>query len=216
MISQARETGAGVLLHGIGPSTWQDRRSPIPKVIPIESLQIPSETDIDFENLEYFAIFREMTPYQLYEKTHGPKVDPGWSMPLVMQEIKFVIEQVQKSTNATAFQFMPERIEEIIKQDIGFWASDAVPTIDYWDFYYRELDRSGGWCRKIFLDWQSGGREADISGKNAPASPNGGQWLYDSGKRKYANSWQEIIHCNYGDCSSVAAGGGHFDFRIDG
>ena len=67
MINNSRETGAGVLLHGIGPSNWDDRRSPVPKIIPISSLMIPSETDIDFENLEYFAIFREMTPAQLYE-----------------------------------------------------------------------------------------------------------------------------------------------------
>jgi len=76
MISQARETGAGVLLHGIGPSVWQDRRSPIPKVIPISSLMIPSETDIDFSNLEYFAIFRQATVSQLYELT--PARMPGW------------------------------------------------------------------------------------------------------------------------------------------
>lgn len=210
MINNSRETGAGTLLHGVGPSNWDDRRSPIPKVIPISSLMIPSETDIDFENLEYFSIFREMTPAQLYEKTHGPKVDPGWCMPLVMSELKFIGEQVQKQTNAAAFQYMPERIAEQIKQDIGFWGSDAVPTIDYWDFYYREINKSGGWCRKIFLDWSSSGREFDKSSKSLPSkSPNRdatdkGVWLYDSRGRKYADSWQEIIHCNYGDCSCVA------------
>ncbi len=203
MISQARETGAGVLLHGIGPSAWDDRRTPIPKVIPISSLMIPSETDLDFSNLEYFAIFREMTPAQLYEKTHGPKVDPGWNMELVMRELKFIGEQVQKQVNSTAFQFMPERITEIIKQDIGFWGSDAVPTIDYWDFYYREKNKNKGWCRKIFLDWESSGRDV-AEGEAMPTSPNGGNWLYDSGGRKYADEWSEIIHCNFGDCSCVA------------
>lgn len=212
MITQARETGAGVLLHGIGPSNWFDRRSPIPKVIPISSLMIPSETDIDFSNLEYFAIFREMTPAQLWEKTHGPKVDPGWNMPLVMSELRFIGEQVQKQVNATSFQYMPERIAEIIKQDIGFWGSDAVPTIDYWDFYYRDTDK-GCWYRKIFLDWSSAGREVGTSSKSSPSgSPNRitvdgkekSQWLYDCGKRKYADSWQEILHCNFGDCSCVA------------
>lgn len=202
-INQARETGAGVLLHGIGPSNWFDRRSPVPKVIPISSLMIPSETDIDFSNLEYFAIFREMTPAELWSKTHGPKVDPGWNMDLVKGELKFVGEQVQKQVNATSFQYMPERIAEIIKQDIGFWGSDAVPTIDYWDFYYRATDK-GCWYRKIFLDWSSSGREVDNNGKSKPESPNKSQWLYDCGKRKYADSWQEILHCNFGDCSCVA------------
>jgi len=204
MIMQARETGAGVLLHGIGPSYWQDRRSPVPKVLPLPSLLIPSETDIDFSNLDHFAIFREATPAQLWELTHGPKVDPGWNVPLVEKEIRFIGDQLQKQTNATAFQYMPERITEIMKQDGGFWGSDAVPTIDFWDFYYREKEDGAGWYRKIFLDWESGGRDAVGASSNAPDSPSGGEWLYDSGKRKYADSWSEIIHCNFGDCSCVA------------
>lgn len=210
MISQVRETGAGVLLHGIGPTTWQDRRSPIPKVIPISSLMIASETDIDFENLEYFAIFREMTPAQLYQKTHGPKVDPGWNLPLVMSELSYAAEQTQKQPNATAFQFMPERVEELIKQDMGFWGSDAVPTIDFWDFYFREYENGTGWYRRIFLDWSSSGRSVDLNSKQAAKSPNRtgneteSKWLYTSGRHQYAQKWQEIIHCNFGDCSCVA------------
>ena len=204
MMVNTRETGAGVLLHGIGPSVWENRRSPIPKVIPISSLMIPSETDIDFSNLEYFAIFREQTPAQLYERTHGPKVDPGWNMDLVMQEIKFVASQTQKGQNSAAFEFMPERIEEIIKQDIGYWNSDAVPTIDYWDFYYRETNASGGWCRKCFLDWGSGGRDVTMTEGMPSSNPNNGTWLYNAGKRKYADHWSQILHVNYGDCSCVA------------
>jgi hypothetical protein len=210
MVSQVRETGAGVLLHGIGPVQWPDRRSPLPKVLPISSLMIPSETEIDFENLEYFAVFREMTPAQLYQKTHGPKVDPGWNMPLVMSELKYAAEQTQKQPNATAFQFMPERIEELLKQDLGFWGSDAVPTVDYWDFYFREYDNGTGWYRRVFLDWSSSGRSVDLKSKQAAASPNRianetkSKWLYSSGSHQYAQSWQEIIHCNFGDCSCVA------------
>lgn len=203
-ITQAREVGAGVLLHGIGPVYWQDRRSPIPKVLPLPSLLIPSETDIDFSNLEYFAIFREATPAQLWDLTHGPKVDPGWNIKLVDAEIDFIGEQVQKMSNAAAFQYMPERRTEIIKQDGGFWGSDAVPTIDYWDFYYREKDDGCGWYRKIFLDWGSSGRDVTLNEGTAPEGPAGDEWLYDSGKRKYSDSWAQIIHCNFGDCSCVA------------
>ena len=204
MIMQARETGAGVLLHGIGPSYWQDRRSPVPKVLPLPSLLIPSETDIDFSNLEYFAIFREAAPAQLWDLTHGPKVDPGWNIPLVEKEIKFIGDQMQKMTNATAYQFMPERLTEIMKQDKGFWGSDAVPTIDFWDFYYREKEDGCGWYRCSFLDWESGGRTGTAFTGDAPNSPGDGEWLYNSEKRKYADTWSEIIHCNFGDCSCVA------------
>jgi len=204
MIMQARETGATLLLHGPSPTYWKDRRSPIPKALPLPSLLIPSETDIDFENLEYFAIFREATPAQLWDLTHGPKVDPGWNLKMVDAEIDFIGEQVQKMSNAMAYQYMPERRTEIIKQDGGFWGSDAVPTIDYWDFYYRQKEDGCGWYRKAFLDWGSSGRDVSVTNGSAPDGPGKEQWLYDSGNRKYADSWSQIIHCNFGDCSCVA------------
>jgi hypothetical protein len=80
-----------------------------------------AETDIDFQNLEWFAVFREWTPYQLYHMTHGPKVDPGWNMPVVMNQLRYIGEQTRKQPNSVAYQYMPERIEELIKQDGGYW-----------------------------------------------------------------------------------------------
>lgn len=200
-LEQARASGGNSLLHGIGPVNWKDRRSPIPNPIPVASLMIPSETDIDFENLEYFAVFREWTPTQLYQLTHGPRTDPGWNMPLVMAQLEYVAKKYQKEPNATAYQYMPERIEELIKQDLGFWGSDAVPTVDVWDFYFRK--KSGGWYRRVTLDW---GLDAQTmlgyKDKAAPRKEVGdGKFLYDSGKRKYANHLSEIIHCQFADCS---------------
>lgn len=200
-IEQTRASGGNSLLHGIGPVNWKDRRSPIPNPIPVASLMIPSETDIDFENLEHTAVFREWTPTQLYQLTHGPRVDPGWNMPLVHAQLEYVAKKYQKEPNATAYQYMPERIEELIKQDLGFWGSDAVPTIDVWDFYFRK--KNGGWYRRIILDW---GLDAQTmlgyKDKAAPRKEVGdGKFLYDSGNRKYANHLSEIIHCQFADCS---------------
>ena len=128
MSSQIRATGATTLLHGIGPVLWRDKWNPIPGPIPISSLLIASETDTDFENLEWHAVFREWTPSQLYKMTHGLKIDPGWNLKLVMNQIKQVVEDTYKQPNATAYQYMPERVEELVKQDLGFWGSDAVAT----------------------------------------------------------------------------------------
>ena len=203
MREQIRATGANVMLHGIGPVNWRDRRSPVPDPIPISGLLISSETDIDFENLEWFSVFREMTPSQLYCLTHGPKVDPGWNMPMVMGQLKYVAEQVQKQPNATAYQYMPERIEELVKQDMGFWGSDAVPTVDVWDTYFREAGDGDGWYRRITLDW--GVNVAEYKGGGMPkVKEEDSGFLYTSGKRKYANSHSEIIHCQFGDTSAYA------------
>jgi hypothetical protein len=207
---EIRATGSNTLLHGIGPVLWPDRRTPLPEPIPISSLLIPSETEISFENLEWFAVFREYTPSMLYAKTHGPKVDPGWDLKSVMRELRWAAEQDQKEPNATAYQYMPERIEEMVKQDMGYWGSDAVPTIDAWDVYFRESESQEGWYRRMILDWGLGDSELSSRKNSSPpdTTGSGGRnrdgFLYSSGKRRYANDRSEILHCQFGDCSCVA------------
>jgi hypothetical protein len=217
-IEQARACGGTMLLHGIGPSIWKDRRSVVPRPLLLPSLMVPSETDIDWDNCEYFALFQEWTPAQLWKMTHGPLVDPGWNMPMVEAQWRYVRDQVMKQPNATAFQYMPERIEELYKQDMGFWGSDAVPTIDVWDFYVRsDRDVGDGWVRRIILDW--GVTEGEWSrkdgwkwqGQDSERAPDrkkieGADWsefLYTSKNRIFARSIEEILHCQFGDCSAV-------------
>lgn len=208
-LGQNRSTGANVVLHGIGPCNWQDRRSVIARPIPVSSLMIPSETEIDdFDNLPYFAVFREWTPQQLFELTHGPKRDPGWNMELVDSQLNYIKDQLQKGPNATAYQFMPERIEDLKKQDLGFWGSDAVPTIDSWDFYFREEEDGQGWYRRIILDWGLSGESmrgyANSKGRPSRKSKLEDNFIYNSKHRKYADSVSQIIHCSFGDCSAYA------------
>ena len=210
MIGQVRATGAQTLLTGIGPVNWKDRRTVIPTPIPVGSLLIPSETEIDeFDNLSYFAVFREWTPAMLWDITHGPKVDPGWNMDLVDVQWNYIKDELRKSPNSLAYQYMPERIEELIKQDKGYCDTDALPTCDVWDFYFREAEDGQGWYRRIILDWNTGGdMSAYDKDKFRPESRNkvGDKtgFLYTSGQRKYASSVSEIIHCNFGDCSAYA------------
>lgn len=210
MVGQVRATGANTIIFGIGPTMWPDRRTIIPRPIPVGSLMVPSETEIDdFDNLQYFAVFREWTFAQLYEQTHGPRVDPGWNMKLVESQLNYIYDELRKSPNSLAYQYMPERIEELIKQDKGYFGSDAVPTVDVWDFYFREAENGKGWYRRILLDWGAG---EDLSAwkrsGSRPTSKNmvgeKSQFLYTSGRRKYADSLDQVLHCQFGDCSAYA------------
>lgn len=214
MIEQLQDKGGQLVLHGLGPVTWKDRRTPIPVGVPISSFLAPSETNLSCNNLEYFALFNESTPSQLWELTHGPKVDPGWDMDLVNAQLAYAMDQVQKAPNATAFQYMPERIEELMKQDMGYYGSDAVPTVDWWDFYFRQAGDGEGWYRRIILDWDSG--ELRSNKKFAPKSrrdplPSSSRnriddkthFLYTSGDHKYANKLSELLHIQSADCSAV-------------
>lgn len=205
MLEQVRATGGNAMLHGPGPSIWETRRKLVCTPLGISSLLIPSETTVDFDNLSYFGVFREWTPAQLYEMTHGARVDPGWQMPVVDSQIQYVMQQVQKQPNATAFQYMPERVEELAKQDLGYWGSDAVPTIDAWDFYFRDAEDGKGWYRRIILDWDIDGTTYE-KGSAPPKRKNdysNGKFLYTSKRRKYASKLSEIMHCQIMDCSAV-------------
>ena len=210
MVGLIRSQGANTMLFGIGPSNWKDRRTIIPNSIPVGSLLIPSQTEIDdFDNLQYFAVFREWTPGMLWDMTHGPKVDPGWNLPLVKAQFDYIKEERTKSANSLAYQYQSDRIEELMKDSKGYMDSDAVPTCDVYDFYFRESENGKGWYRRIMLDWGTG---QDIStyieagtrpeSRNKVGDKSG--FLYTSGKRKYADSVSEIIHCQFGDCSAYA------------
>lgn len=208
-MEQIRAEGAQVVLHGIGPCTFSDRRNPIPTPLPVSSWMTPSETDLDLENLEYQAFFRELTPYQLYELTHGPKRDPGWNMKAVDEAWRYAREQLQKEPASSNYQYMPERIAELAKQDVGFWGSDAVPTIDIWDLQFRDSKKGDGWYRRIFLDWGVGSdtlsqRSPKPESRNLKTKDEYGGFLYTSGNRRFANHIGEIIQCQLGDCSAVA------------
>ena len=201
-----RATGANVVLHGIAPSNWESRTAPFHCPLGVEDLLVPSDTLVSFRNLDHFAIFRQYSPATLYQLTHGPKRDPGWNMEMVNAQLEAAATEYTKSAYSLAYQFMPEKIEEYIKQDIGFWGSDAPPTIDCWDFYFREAEDGNGWYRRVVLDcslssdaisaWRRDGSRPQLAPK--------GQWLYSSGKRKYADSLRHIIHCQFGDTSAVA------------
>jgi hypothetical protein len=206
MNGQSTGAGKNTLLFGMGPTMWQDRRSVIPKVIPVSSLLIPSETEIDdFEDgLQYFAIFREWNAAQLWDMTHGPKVDPGWNMKMVQSQLDYIRDEVSKSPNMQAYQFMAERTEELLKQDKGLFGSDACPTVDVWDFYFREAENGKGWYRRILLDWGGGSEMTGVMPESKNQVDGKSEFLYSSGKRRFSDSLGQILHCQFGSCAPYA------------
>lgn len=204
-----RSKFANVVLHGPGPVAWKDRQRWCPDALGVEDVLLPSRTLVSMSNLTQFAIFRSYTVEQLNRMTTGPSVDPGWKMPLVNQAIKWMASHPTRNTNTAGSDwYSPEKLSEMIKSDRGFYGTDAVPTIDCYDFFfYNDDDKESGWNRRIVLDgeWSMGG----VSGDGPPAMPSTTKigergFLYDSGKRKYADKLGEIIHFQFGDLSAVA------------
>lgn len=204
-----RSRFANVVLHGIGPVMWHDKEMWCPDPLGIDDVLVPSQTLVSLKNLSFFAVFRPYTVEQLHKMTSGPKVDPGWNVPLVKKAIKWAADKGMESLPNHDF-YSPEKLSERLKSDLGFYASDTVPTIDCYDFYfYNDDDKESGWNRRIVLDGEWG---LGVSGvdNDKPASPSRskistrGEFLYDSGKRKYADKLDQIIHFQFGDLSAVA------------
>lgn len=203
-----RSTFASVVLHGIGPVIWEDRESWLPDPVGVEDVMVPSNTLLTFKNLPFFAVYRQYTAAQLWKLTHGPRVDPAWNMDVVDAALKWVDQETSAlSGSAWPEVWSPDKMSERIKSDGGFYASDSVPTIDCWDFYFwNDENKEAGWNRRIVLDaWGNpgiGGIPPTLSDKNLIGGRN--QFLYNPGDRVYASKINEIIHFQFGDLSAVA------------
>lgn len=204
-----RSRFANVVLHGIGPVMWKDKESWCPDALGIGDVLIPSRTLVSLDNLTFYAVFRQYTVEQLHKFISGPRVDPGWNKVLVKKAIEWGAKQGLSSLPNQDF-YSPERLQERLKSDHGFYSSDTVPTIDCYDFYfYNDDDKEAGWNRRIVLDGEWGGIGGGLD-NSKPSSPSQtkvgtrGEFLYDSRKRKYAEKLEQIIHFQFGDLSAVA------------
>lgn len=192
---------ASVVLHGIGPTIWEDADSWCPTVVPLEDLRVPTDTLLDFSNLTWFAIRKPYTPGELakkawskYNEYDGNEIKSGWNKDV----IKKILKEYHKDDPSAASQNInwldnPEKMADLYKQNGGFYSSDAVDTINLWHFFY--LDDSNPskcvWRLKIVPD-------TGVRGKTD------GDFIYDCGKKVYATELSHFFHCQFGDLSNKA------------
>lgn len=193
-----------VVLHGVGPATWDDPQKWIPDMQMLSDVMVPSKTLLTFENMDHFAVYRRYNAARLMRKISGPHVDRGWNVKLAEQCIAWAREQIGKATPSGNDQiYSPERLAEDLKSDQGLYSSDAVPTIDCWDFFYYDDETDPdqpGWRRKIILDSPVTGSEL-----KAPIVEDGKQqFLYDASDRIYATKLDRMAHFQVADGNQVA------------
>lgn len=200
-LEACRATHAQVILHGIGPRQFEDRSHWCADSKAIEDVLVPSGTLLNMRNMEHYVTARRYTATELYKQTHGKQVDPGWNVGLAEKIVGQIAKEDVMATGGDNWQ-MPERLVEDIKSNAGYYSSDAVPTLNCWDFYCQ-ADDAKGWYRKVIVDSYaptnaSGGAVPSLLGNSKE------KFLYDSGKRVVTKDLQEILHVQFADCSSVA------------
>lgn len=204
-----RSTFANVVLYGIGPCIWMNRESWCPQASAVGDMLIPSGTLLEMENLPFLASYHRYTAAQLKRMTSGPNVDKGWNVEQVQKAIRWADSEAQTLYSSQWPEvWSPERIEERIKEDAGLYSSDAVPTIDCYDFrFWSDEGNTQGWRRRIIVDpwggWAAAGGVAKEPTQST-ISKKVDDFLFSSEDRIYGEKLDHMAHFQYADLSAYA------------
>lgn len=190
-----QEQFASVTAHGMGPQIWEDRESWLPKTVALEDFRVPTDTQISFRNLEWFAVRDYYTEGQLAEKVFGVNALEAWNKPAVAKILN-QMHPINYQDSTYNWTDSPEKMAQVVKQNGGFYSSDAVPTVALWRFYFKDMHpetRAISWKLRVVVDTDAG---------NVAAPPD--EFLYDSGEDSEADDLSEILFCQFGDLNNKA------------
>lgn len=177
-----------VVLHGVATVVWQDRDNPFPRFIAREDLRVPTETYTSLTNMEWLAIRNQYTIGELVERVFGENVVHGWDRKAIGRILaNYKNVNYDDALNAIDWETQPEKLAELVKQNLGYWTSDAVPTIPLYSFYFKDGDK---WYLRVVPDTPSirGGSEGQD------------KFLFESDEPE-ADSLDQLMHCQFGDLS---------------
>ena len=188
-----RSKWSAVVSHGIGPIMWEDKNGWLPRYVAIEDLRIATDTELSFRNLTWFAIRIPYTPGELSRKAFSnSKSKFKWNKKVVASILKNVDEcNTTMAENNYDFETVPEKFEEIRKQNSGYWSGDAMPTINLWHFYHE--DESKKWHLKVVPESNTSGVTTETDDKFICQSEG-----------PVADSWRNILHVQFGDLNNKA------------
>lgn len=180
---------AGIVMHGVGLQMWNDPDAWCPDYVAIEDFRCPTDTDLSFRNLPWFAVHRNYTPGEIVEKMGKKNSDPGWNKKALSLMFKAIDDQAFRENTANIDWRSPEKWVDEMKQLSGWMHSDAVPSVPLWDCYFQDDD--GKWLRRVVAD-------ADTPGLSEIKD----EWIYTSKNRPVADHLSQIIHLLPGDLSN--------------
>ncbi len=198
---KSRNTSLGV--HGIGVLMWMNQFDVFPRFMPLEDVLIPTGTLQGFRNLTQCAANLYLTPYELMALTHENSKEAeeaGWKLEVVRQ-ILSTYGKLVENPNFYNWTDQPEKMVSLWKENRAAFDNDSVPKVNLACLYYKSPEGAAQnkeeWYRKIVLNNVT-------AGTNVTELRIADKFVFDSGKRVFAGSIDEILHVQYGDCNVVA------------
>lgn len=183
---------ASLVAHGIGPQMWTDRSTWLPDFIPVGDLRISTDTLTSFKNLGWFAVRYRYTPGELVRKVWGPHSDPGWNKAIV-SKILDGYKEINWDTTAYTWMEAPEKMAELVKQNLSYFASDAMPVISLWHFYFMDDDKPKR------TDW----RMCVVPERGTVRNePNAAEFVYKTSETQAAKL-DQILQVQFGDLNNT-------------
>lgn len=195
-LEEQRQKWAQNILHGYTPMVWENETDWIPRFYSLEDFKVPSRTLVSLRNLEYFAIFRRYTPYNLLQRATGDSAPAGWNQELVKTLIKRAVDSGNTSPNSAADFTRPEQFEQDIKANSGWYGRDMVPTVNTWELFWRRDDGKIGMC--VVAD-DNPGNPVDVQMPNRKKDA----FLYYS-EDPVGECWDEVVCMHVTDGANVA------------
>ncbi len=189
-----RSKWASVVTQGVGPQVWFHQDGWKPRYVAMSDLRIATDTTLDFENLGWFAVRRNYTPFELVNEVFNGKKNNRWDKKAAAQILSNYKQlNYTNATNNYDWNNSPEKFAELIKQNGGFYSADAMPTIPLWHFYFEDNtdDDNSGWFMVIVPE------TGVVRGSETQ------KFLWDSDK-PVAKRLQHLLHCQFGDLTTDA------------
>jgi hypothetical protein len=191
-----RSKFSAVVCHGIGPQAWYHNDRWRPKYVAIEDLRVPTDTTLDFENLDWWAIRKYYTVFELINEVCSKKKNNCWAKKPIERILRNYKEvNFTDPTTAYDWETTPEKLAELIKQNGGIYNSDAMPMIPLYHFYFKDFNDEGE--ERIYM------RVVPESGaiRGTPDAEEDFLWTSDT---PVARCREELLHCQFGDLSTKA------------
>ncbi len=185
---------SSVVAHGISPKIWLSKDKWLADFIALADFRVATDTETSLKNLCWFAVRRRYTIGELVERVFGKYADKGWDKKAILAIIvAYWDDNWDASSVANDWYTNVERMTSLVKQNMGYYQSDAVPVITLWHFYHLDNEEllSTNWMMKVVPDKTTKGTDQNTE-----------DFLFESNK-PVADNLDSLIHIQFGDLNGT-------------